>query len=285
LHVIPHEPPAASGIEQGGNSSEVNFTMSKRFTDRSVVVTGAGKGIGRTIARVFAREGARILVVDMDTDAARATAATIVEEGGRAEPCTANVSVRADVEVMAAEAMKHFGGIDVLVANAGIFPSVTIEEMTEADWDLVHNVNLKGAFFCVKACGAQMRRQRGGRILLTSSITGPITGFPGWAHYGSTKAGLLGFMRTAAIEFARDGVTINAVLPGNIRTEGLLDVGPDYLRKMEASIPLGYLGEPEDVAHAMLFLASDEARYITGQTLVVDGGQTLPESALALETG
>ncbi|WP_018234006.1 3-oxoacyl-ACP reductase FabG [Thioalkalivibrio thiocyanodenitrificans] len=258
--------------------------MTDRFRDRSVIVTGAGKGIGRTIARVFAREGARVLVVDVDAQGAADTAATIRKDGGRAETCAADVGVRADVEVMAGEALKHFGGIDVLVANAGIFPSVTIEEMTEADWDHVHNVNLKGAFFCVKACAAQMRRQGGGRVLLTSSITGPITGFPGWAHYGATKAGMLGFMRTAAIEFARDRVTINAVLPGNIRTEGLADVGPEYLRKMEASIPMGHLGEPEDIAYAMLFLASDEARYITGQTLVVDGGQTLPESALALES-
>jgi 3-oxoacyl-[acyl-carrier protein] reductase len=258
--------------------------MTDRFRDRSVIVTGAGKGIGRTIARIFAREGARVLAVDLDAEAARATADTINQEGGQARACKADVSVRAEVEAMAGEAIEHFGGIDVLVANAGIFPSVSIEEMTEADWDQVHDVNLKGAFFCVKACAAQMRRQGGGRILLTSSITGPITGFPGWAHYGATKAGMLGFMRTAAIEFARDRITINAVLPGNIRTEGLADVGADYLRRMEASIPLGYLGEPEDIAHAMLFLASEEARYITGQTLVVDGGQTLPESALALDT-
>ncbi|WP_018953108.1 3-oxoacyl-ACP reductase FabG [Thioalkalivibrio sulfidiphilus] len=258
--------------------------MSQRFSERSVVVTGAGKGIGRTIARVFAHEGARVLVVDRDAEAAAETARAITEAGGHAVACVTDVSQRAEVEAMVGEAMTHFGGIDVLVANAGIFPSVSIEEMTEADWDQVHEVNLKGAFFCVKAAAAQMRRQgSGGRILLTSSITGPITGFPGWAHYGATKAGMLGFMRTAAIEFARTGITINAVLPGNIRTEGLTDVGAEYLRKMEASIPLGYLGEPEDIAYAMLFLASDEARYITGQTLVVDGGQTLPESSLALE--
>ena len=118
--------------------------------------------------------------------------------------------------------------------------------------------------------------------MLTSSITGPVTGFPGWAHYGATKAGMLGFMRTAALEFARHGVTVNAVLPGNIRTEGLTGLGEEYLRRMERSIPLGVLGEPEDVGHAALFLASNEARFITGQTLIVDGGQTLPESLDAL---
>ena len=130
----------------------------------------------------------------------------------------------------------------------------------------------------VKACLPELKKADGGRILLTSSITGPITGYPGWAHYGVTKAGMLGFMRTAAIEFAKYNITINAVMPGNIRTEGLDDVGDDYLRLMEKSIPMGRLGDPEDVAYAMLFLASHEAKYITGQTLIVDGGQTLPES-------
>ncbi|MBK1674852.1 3-oxoacyl-ACP reductase FabG [Ectothiorhodospira shaposhnikovii] len=257
--------------------------MVSRVQDRSTVVTGAGKGIGRTIARVFAAEGARVLVSDLDLAAARATVALIEEDGGQAVACQADVSKRADAEAMIGEAMSHFGSVDILVANAGIFPSATIENMSEAEWDRVMSVNLKGVFFCVKSVAWAMRRQQSGRILLTSSITGPMTGFPGWAHYGASKAGMLGFMRSAALEYARDNVTINAVLPGNIRTEGLKDVGPEYLRRMEASIPMGYLGEPEDVAWAMLFLASEEARYITGQTLVVDGGQTLPESALALD--
>src|SRR5262249_8104187 len=148
----------------------------------------------------------------------------------------------------------------------------------ESDWDQVQAVNLKGTFFAVKACASLMKKQNYGRIVLTSSITGPVTGYPGWAHYGATKAGMLGFMRTAAIELARHNITINAVLPGNIRTEGLIDLGADYLRRMEAAIPLGKLGEVEDVGYAALFLASDEARFITGQTLIVDGGQVLPES-------
>jgi 3-oxoacyl-[acyl-carrier protein] reductase len=114
--------------------------------------------------------------------------------------------------------------------------------------------------------------------VLTSSITGPVTGYPGWAHYGATKAGMLGFMRTVAIELARNHITINAVLPGNVRTEGLANLGEEYQRRMTAAIPLGKLGEVEDIGYAALFLASDEARFITGQTLIVDGGQVLPES-------
>jgi 3-oxoacyl-[acyl-carrier protein] reductase len=155
--------------------------------------------------------------------------------------------------------------------------------MTEAEWDQVQAVNLKGTFFAVKACFARMKAQRYGRIVLTSSITGPVTGLPGWAHYGATKAGMLGFLRSAALEFARHGVTVNAVLPGNIRTEGLAELGAEYLRRMEQAIPVGKLGEPEDVGYAALFLASAEARFITGQTLIVDGGQVLPESLDALQ--
>ena len=191
---------------------------------------------------------------------------------------SADVSSWDDVEAMVETAVDRHGGVDVLCNNAGIFPSARVEEMTPEEWDTVNSVNLKGTFFAVKACLPQIKKSSQGRILLTSSITGPITGYPGWAHYGATKAGMLGFMRTAAIEFARDNITINAVMPGNIMTEGLDDIGEDYLRRMEQSIPMGKLGEPEDVAHALLFLASHEAKYITGQTLVVDGGQTLPES-------
>jgi 3-oxoacyl-[acyl-carrier protein] reductase len=128
-----------------------------------------------------------------------------------------------------------------------------------------------------------MKAKRGGRIILTSSITGPVTGFPGWSHYGASKAGQLGFMRTAAIELAPYGITVNAVLPGNIATEGLAGLGADYIRQMEASVPMRRLGSVADVANAALFFASDEAAYITGQGMVIDGGQILPESLAALE--
>jgi 3-oxoacyl-[acyl-carrier protein] reductase len=155
--------------------------------------------------------------------------------------------------------------------------------MTAADFDQVIGVNLKGSFLSVSACLPQMKRQNQGRIVLTSSITGPITGYPGWTHYGASKAGQLGFMRTAAIELAPWNITVNAVMPGNILTEGLDGLGDDYLATMAASIPMKRLGSVADIANAALFFASEEAGYITGQTIVVDGGQVLPESLGALE--
>jgi len=127
-----------------------------------------------------------------------------------------------------------------------------------------------------------LRKSGEGRIVITSSITGPVTGFPGWSHYGATKAGQLGFMRTACMELAKFGITVNAVMPGNVVTEGLADLGEDYMKGMAAAVPLGMLGDVEDIGHAALFFASREARYITGQTLIVDGGQILPESEDAL---
>ena len=256
--------------------------MGTRMNGRSVIVTGGSKGLGRGIAQVFASEGAKVLIVARSEDAGERAVQEIRDSGGTALFFKGDVSSGGDVKAMAQAAVENYGGIDVLCCNAGIFPSSTLDEMSEAEWDLVNSVNLKGAFLCVKACLPEIRKSDQGRVLLTSSITGPITGYAGWSHYGATKAGMLGFMRTAAVELARDGITINAVMPGNVMTEGLDDLGEEYLSKMEQAIPLGKLGDPEDVAYAMLFLASHEAKYITGQSLVVDGGQTIPESIDAM---
>jgi 3-oxoacyl-[acyl-carrier protein] reductase len=155
--------------------------------------------------------------------------------------------------------------------------------MDPSEWDHVLATNLKSTFLLVKACIPQFERQGKGRVVVTSSITGPVTGFPGWTHYGASKAGQLGFLKTAAMELARYNTTINAVMPGNIYTEGLQDLGLDYLRTMANSIPLKRLGAVEDIGNAALFFASDEAAYVTGQQLVVDGGQILPESLEAIE--
>ena len=186
------------------------------------------------------------------------------------------------MQLLADAAAAAHGGIDILCANAGIFPQAKIEDLSSEDWDLVMATNLKGTFLAVKACLPHLKKSDQGRVVITSSITGPVTGFPGWTHYGATKAGQLGFMRTACIELAKYGITVNAVLPGNVLTEGLIALGADYQNSMAASVPLKRLGTVEEIGYAALFLASKEASYITGQTIIVDGGQILPESLDAL---
>ena len=257
--------------------------MFTSIAGRAVVVTGATRGIGKGIARVFAGAGARVLIVGRDAEAAKATVAELSATGAEASYLLADVSRREDCQRIAEAAAERFGGIDVLCANAGIFPAAPLAEMTDENIDEVLGTNLRGTILSVQACLPALAASGHGRVVLTSSITGPITGFPGWAHYGASKAGQLGFLRTAAIELAASGVTINAVLPGNIVTEGLDELGEQYQAQMAASIPLRRLGTVEEIGHAALFLATDEAGYITGQTIVVDGGQVLPESLAALD--
>jgi 3-oxoacyl-[acyl-carrier protein] reductase len=257
--------------------------MFSSLKGRSVIVTGASKGIGRGIALGFGSADCRVLVVSRKLSEAKAVAAEIVAAGGTALGLAADVTRQAEMQAMAQAAIDSFGAIDILCANAGIFPAAKLGEMTEADFDAVIATNLKGTFLSVSACLPAMKAGGRGRVILTSSITGPVTGYPGWSHYGASKAGQLGFMRTAAIEFAPFGITVNAVLPGNIATEGLAGLGEDYRRRMEASVPMRRLGSIKDIASAALFFASDEAAYITGQSLVVDGGQILPESLAALD--
>jgi len=249
------------------------------ITGKSVVVTGASRGIGRGIARVFARNGGKLLVVGRDMASAEAVAAEIVAGGGTASAFRGDVASWEDMQAMAEAALARHGGIDILVSNAGIYPGRTIEEMTGEDWDSVLDPNLKGNYYAVRACLPALKRSGAGRIVMISSITGPITGVAGWAHYGASKAGMLGFMRSAALEFAPHGITVNAVLPGNIMVEASADFTPEQVATMNGTIPLGHMGEVEDIAHAALFLASKEAAYITGQTIVVDGGQVLPETS------
>jgi 3-oxoacyl-[acyl-carrier protein] reductase len=250
---------------------------------RSVIVTGASKGIGRGIARRFGAVGCSVVVVSRDLAASSGVATEIQNAGGIARPFMGDVSRPADMEAMATFALDTFGGIDILCANAGIFPAAKLGQMSATDFDTVIGTNLKGTFLSVTACLPAMKIRRFGRIVITSSITGPVTGYPGWSHYGASKAGQLGFMRTAAIELAAHGITVNAVLPGNVVTEGLAGVGDDYMQTMAASVPMRRLGSVDDIANAALFFATEEAGYITGQSLIIDGGQILPESLAALE--
>ncbi|SNR68461.1 3-oxoacyl-[acyl-carrier protein] reductase [Halorubrum vacuolatum] len=244
------------------------------------IVTGGASGIGRGIASVLSEKGARVVVADIDEETATKTA---TELPGEAMAVGVDVTDPAETEALAETVIEEYGQIDVLCANAGIYPSKSLEEMTVEDWDGVFDINAKGVMLSVAACLPHMKNKDYGRIVITSSITGPMVGYPGWAHYGATKGAVNGFLRTAAIEVANWDITVNAVMPGNIETGGLDDLGEEYLAKMRSSIPKGELGTPEDIGHAAAFFASEEAGYVTGTTLVVDGGQTLPESQLALE--
>src|SRR5262245_42603583 len=256
--------------------------MSASLKGKSVIVTGGSKGIGKGIARVFAGHGAKVLIVARHLKDAEAAAEELSNGGATVAAFAADVTKLSDMEAMAKAAVDRHGGLDVLCANTGIFPQTRIEEMSPESWDDVINTNLKGTFLAIKACVPHLKKSSQGRIIITSSITGPVTGYPGWAHYGATKAGQLGFMRTACIELAKYGITVNAVMPGNIMTEGLQGLGEAYMNSMAASIPLKRLGEVDDIGHAAMFFASKEAAYITGQTIIVDGGQILPESLDAL---
>jgi 3-oxoacyl-[acyl-carrier protein] reductase len=254
-----------------------------RLSGKVAIVTGAGRGNGRAIAQLFGAEGAQVVAVDMDAAVAAKTVDAITAAGGTASAFEADVSRQADNEAMAGAALQRYGRIDVVCANAGIYPPATLDDMREQDWDRVLGVNLKSVLFAVKAALPHLKAQRSGRIVVTSSITGPHVGIPGLTHYAASKGGINGFIRSAALELAPYNITINAVEPGTILTEGVRALmRPDEIDTLAQAIPLKKLGDPEDVAFAMLFLASDEAKYITGQTLVVDGGQILPESKLAI---
>lgn len=183
------------------------------------------------------------------------------------------------MEWTAATCIERYGAIDIFCANAGVFPTSHIADMSDETWDDVLNTNLKGVFYGVRACIPQMKAQGGGCIVVISSITGSNVGWPGLSHYMASKGGVNAFVRGAALELAKHNVTVNAISPGSIMTEGLLELGGD---EVKAIIPAGHIGESEDIAYAAVYLASDQARYITGQALVLDGGQILPESPSAM---
>jgi 3-oxoacyl-[acyl-carrier protein] reductase len=248
------------------------------LTEQVAVVTGGARGIGRGIASVLAAEGARVVIADLDGAEARRAAGELVEGGAEALAVPTDVTERASVDAMAAAALAAYGRIDILAANAGIYPSTKLAAIDDAVWDRVMGINVKGALHALQACTPAMLARGYGRVVLTSSITGPVTGQVGFAHYGASKAAMLGLMRSAAVELAASGVTVNAVMPGNIETPGLAETSDEHQRLMFSSIPMGRFGTAEEVGWAVRFLASPEAGYVTGQTLIVDGGQVLPEA-------
>ena len=240
-----------------------------------VLITGASRGIGAEIAKRFAQAGANIVVnYSGSQEKAEAVVASIKENGGEAIAVKANVSDAESVKAMVEEAMAAFGSVDILVNNAGITRDNLMMRMKDDEWDDVINTNLKGVFVCTKAVTRQMMKQRSGRIVNIASIVG-VMGNAGQANYVASKAGVIGLTKTTARELASRGITANAVAPGFITTDMTDALNDEIQQSMMAQIPLGRFGKPEEVAKAALFLASDEASYMTGQTLHLDGGMVM----------
>ena len=252
--------------------------MTGRLDGKTAIIIGGARGIGAGACEVFVREGAKVLLADIEAKQGEGVVGRFPD---RAAFMAADISKRADMQRLAAAALERHGRIDILAQVAGIYPNHLIEDLSEEEWDLVLDVNLKGAFLAIQACFPAMKRQRYGRIVLMGSITGPIVSQAGYAHYSASKAGLVGLARAAAIEGAPHGITVNVVEPGNVDTETARRVvGDAGMDKMGEAALLKRLAQPVEIGEAMAFLASDQAAYITGQTLVLDGGQTLPEARL-----
>ncbi len=247
--------------------------MTGRLEGKVALIIGAARGIGAGIALRFQEEGAKLVIGDSEAAAGQAAAARL---GARF--VTTDISKKADAERAVATALEAHGDLHIVVQNAGIYPWSLIENTEPEEWDAVLGVNLRGTYLIARAALPHMKAKQYGRMIFTSSITGPRVTSPGHGHYSASKAGINGFIKAAALEFSGYGITVNGVEPGNILTEGIQQHrSAAFIKTMEDAIPLGRLGTPRDIANATLFLASDEAAYITGTTIVVDGGQTLPE--------
>jgi 3-oxoacyl-[acyl-carrier protein] reductase len=248
--------------------------VSQRFDGRVAVVSGGAKGIGRAVSARLAAEGAKVVVSGRDGAALEAFVAELAGQGREALAVPGDVAEPADVEALAAKTLEAFGRADILINNAGVTKDGLLLRMSEADWDAVLDTNLKGAFLCMREFARPMMKQRWGRIVNMSSVIGLI-GNAGQANYAASKAGLLGLTKAVAKELASRHITVNAVAPGFIETAMTGSLSEKMRDALLAQIPLGRLGSPDDVAHTVAFLCSEEAGYITGQVLAVDGGMVM----------
>lgn len=255
--------------------------MAFSMKDKKVIITGGAKGIGAGISEAFLEEGAKVVFTGRNEEGGREFQDKMNSKGYDSTFIKADVTSEEDTVNLFKEADKTLGGIDIVVLNAGYFPESTTKDMTVEKWNEVLDINLGGVFLNTRE--AMKYLKDGGRIVITSSITGNRVGNSELPHYAAAKAGVSGFMRSVALELAKKNITINSVEPGNIMTPGMrANLGEEYIKNQEAVIPMGSLGEPKDIAYAIMFFASDEAKYITGQSVIVDGGQILPESPLEM---
>lgn len=248
------------------------------FSGKTVLVTGGAQGIGRAIVEGFAWRGARVLIADLDLAGAEAVASDLRASGYQVDAMGVDLADATAITQMIAGLEQRTGRLDVLVHNAGYFPLTPFAEITPAVLERTLAVNLSALFWLTQAALPMFRRQGQGCVLVTSSVTGPRVAYPGLSHYAASKAGVNGFIRNAALELAAENIRVNGVEPGMIATPAMANLGDAQVNHdIARRVPLGRLGKPSDIAGAMLFLASDLAAYITGQTLIVDGGSTLPE--------
>jgi 3-oxoacyl-[acyl-carrier protein] reductase len=235
------------------------------------IVTGAGQGIGREIALLLAKRGAKVVVVDI-SDKVFEVLKDIEALGQEGLAIKCDVSNSGEVEEAVRKIVEKFNRIDILVNNAGIYPFKPLTEMTEQEWDKVLSVNLKGVFNFTRAVIPRMIEQKRGKIVNIASVVGSVVGFANLTHYSASKAGIVGFTRALALEVAQYGINVNAVSPGPILTPGTGGLKEEIREQIRKSIPLGRWGKPEEVANLVLFLASDESDFITGQNIIIDGG-------------
>ena len=248
----------------------------RRFDGRAAIVTGAGQGIGRAVAERLAADGAAVAIADLNAETADEVVRSIASAGGRAIAVRTDVTDPADAERLAADAVAQLGRIDILVNNAGILRSTRAAEVTPEEWHLVLDANLTGTFLCARAAYPALRASGHGRIVNVASMAGRATSTLGGVHYTTAKAGVLGLTRHLAREWARDGITVNAISPGIVDTPMVRgSTNPERMTQVLASIPLGRLAEPAEIASLIAFLASDDAAYITGTNVDIHGGELI----------